>query len=194
MMLQKLTLAACALLPIGMLATAGGAFLARKSLAQDQGRPAATSNQSRPGIATKEAPKPVEVDPLIQQLLAAARQRFETQKAFYEQGRITLDRFVDACQQVESAELLAAKSDAERTAAKKRFVDLLKEIERREQAELTIGRGTRAEVAEIVLRRIQAEVAQKTAQQQADDIHAILDRLNALERRLDQLQRERAGK
>ena len=177
MTLKKLTLAACALLPIGMLSVVGGAFLARRSLAQVQSRPGAASTQRRPEAATKEQPKAAEVDPLFRQLLAAARQRVDTQRAFYEEGRITLDRVVDACQQLENAELLTAKSDAERDAAKKHFLDLLKEIEHREQTELIAGRGTVADVAEIVLRRIQTEVALKKAQQEAADIDAILRRL-----------------
>jgi RNA polymerase sigma factor (sigma-70 family) len=194
MILKKLTLAAFVLVPIGVLATVGGPFLARRSQAQDQNRPVADSTQNRSPNGTNKRVKPADIDPLIQQLLAAARNRVEAQKAYYEEGRITLDRFVDACQQLESAELLAANTDAERNAAKKRFLDLLKEIENREQAELVVGRGTKADVAEIVARRIQTEVALKRSEQESIEIDRILRRLRALERKVEQLQRAVARK
>jgi hypothetical protein len=131
---------------------------------------------------------------LIQQLLEAARKRFDAQKAYYEEGRITLDRFIDACQQLESAESLAAKGETERKAVKEHFLELLKEIENREHAELTVGRGTQADVTEIELRRLQTEIALKKTPPAAFDIDAILHRLSELERKVDLIERGRAGK
>jgi hypothetical protein len=67
---------------------------------------------------------------------------------------------------------------------------LLKEIENREQAELVVGRGTASDVAEVVQKRIQAETELKTEQ----DLPSILRRLSELERKVEELQRNRAVK
>ena len=63
------------------------------------------------------------------------------------------------------SELLAAGDDAERMAIRERHVDLLKEIENREKAELQVGRGTVADVAEAAQRRQQAEFDLRTARE-----------------------------
>jgi hypothetical protein len=190
MMLKKRIIAACALVTLAI-AAGSGVVLVRAAAAQDsQPAPAAAPSQpAQPAVAAKPAPKPEEIDPLLQQLLDAARKRFEAQKAYYEAGRITLDRFLDACSQLGKVELLAAKTDAERAAIRRRDVDLFKEIEIREQAEKAVGRGTDADVAEAHLRRLGEEFAQKIAEKEAAEKAAILRRLDDLERKVEQLQK-----
>jgi RNA polymerase sigma factor (sigma-70 family) len=192
MFLNKMLIIACISMPLGAIAIGGGALLTQKSLAQGPQSPQAASGLS-PQAATKNkdaVAKPPEVDPLLQQSLDAAIKRIESQRAYYEEGRITLDRFMDACRELELAQLMAAQTGAERTAIKERHVVLLKEIENREQAELVVGRGTASDVAEVVQKRIQAETELKTEQ----DLPSILRRLSELERKVEELQRNRAVK
>jgi RNA polymerase sigma factor (sigma-70 family) len=188
MMLKKLAFAACVLLSVGTMTIGGGAVLVRTSRAQGP-RPAPAA---APGQATKPAPAPDttkadELDPLLKQLLEAARKRLDAQKAYYEEGRITIDRFLDACARLERVELMAAKTDAERLTIGQRFVDLLKEIEVREQAELQVGRGTVADLAEALERRLEAEYELKARRKEAGEAAAILRRLSDLERKVDHL-------
>ena len=139
---------------------------------------------------TDAVAKKPEVDSLVQQSLDAAIKRIEAQRAYYEEGRITLDRYIDACRELELAQLMAAQTGVERTAIKERHVVLLKEIEDREKAELTVGRGTDSDVGEAVQKRTQAETELKTEQ----DLPSILRRLIELERKVEELQRNSAVK
>jgi RNA polymerase sigma factor (sigma-70 family) len=194
MMFKKLMIAACMFLPIALTTVAGGVLLARRTQAQVQKPSAAGSVPKVPQATTKEPLPTDDIDRLAQQLLEAARKRLDAQKAYYEEGRITLDRFVDASKQLEIAELRLAKIDADRLAVRQRHVDLLKEIENREKAELAVGRGTVADVAEAHERRLEAELDLKLSQRETSELAALLRRLNELERKVEQLQKERAGK
>jgi hypothetical protein len=127
-------------------------------------------------------------------LLAAARQRQDAQRAYYEEGRITIDRFVDANKQLALAELRLAKTDADRLAIRQRHVDRIKAIVNREQAELAAGRGTVADVSEAAERCLEAELDLKLSQREAGEMAGLTRRLNDLERKVDQLLKERAGK
>jgi hypothetical protein len=86
---------------------------------------------------------------------------------------------------------MAAKTDAERMAIRQRHVNLLEEIENREKAELDVGRGTVADVAEAHQRRLEAQYELKASEKEAGEKAAILQRLGELERKVEQLQRER---
>jgi hypothetical protein len=189
-----LTFLACALVALGV-ATGGGVVLVRASSAQDpQPVPAAAPSQpAQPPAAAKPAAKPEELDPLIQQLLDAARKRCEAQRGYYEEGRITIDRFHDALTHLGKAELLAAKTEAERAAIRQRDVDLFREILVREEAEKEVGRGTDADVAEARLRYLEVQFEQKAAEKEAAEKAAILRRLDDLERKVEQLQKTRSG-
>lgn len=186
MLLKKLIVAACALVPLGMIALGGGVFVARQTQAQVQDPRALHPINNVQPAATKNQQKPV--DPLLQELLQAARQRYDAQRAYYEEGRITIDRFLDATQQLELAELRTAQTREDRLAVMQRHVDSLKEIERRERAELDIGRRSIADVAEAHYRRVQAEVDLKLNQRIRSDVDSILQRLDELERKVNDLQ------
>ena len=90
--------------------------------------------------------------------------------------------------------MVAAKTDAERKDIRQRHVNILKEVENREQAELQVGRGTAADVSEAHQRRLEAEYAMKTSEKEAAEKSAILRRLSELERKVDQLEKARIGK
>jgi hypothetical protein len=101
-------------------------------------------------------------------LLGAAQRRVDTQLPLYEEGRITISRFVDSLAQLEKARLLAATDEAERMAARRRHVALLKEIELRGTAEVQVGRGSVADLAEAQQRLQQAELDLRVAQNDFD--------------------------
>jgi RNA polymerase sigma factor (sigma-70 family) len=197
MMLKRVTFAACALVPLGI-AAGGGTVLVRASGAQDAKPEAAPSQPAqsakRPDtVQPADQPKPDAIDPKLQELLDAARQRLDAQRAFYEEGRITLDRFIDACARYERIQLLAAKTDAQRRSIRQRYVELLGEIERRETAEVQVGRGTLSDVTEARQRRLEAEFDLTAREKEAADTAAILRRLEELERQVDRLRRERGA-
>jgi hypothetical protein len=183
MMLKKLTVAVCVLTSLGI-GTGTGAFLVRRARAQDAQAAAAATKQAAKPAAPPQELKPRSIDPLVQKLLDAARQRVEAQRAFYEEGRITIDRFVDAYAQLEKAELLATGDESERVAIRQRHLDRLKEIEEREKAEIQLGRGTIANVAEIQQRRALAEMDLGAVQNDFDQYDSkALELLNAARQR-----------
>jgi RNA polymerase sigma factor (sigma-70 family) len=194
MFIKKLTILACALLPIGMLASVGVAFLAQKTLAQDPSPSRGVSTQRKKADSISEALKDINIDALIQQLLAAARDRVKAQKAYYEEGRITLNRFTEALKQLEIAEIRAAKTDKDRLAIRQQHLDWLKEVENREKAEVTVGRGTVADVAEATQQRLEAELDLLLRQQDSGELANLTRRVSDLERKVEQLQIALSGK
>lgn len=126
---------------------------------------------------------------MVLDLVEAARQRLELQRSFYEEGKITVDRFIAASQGLMNAERQAAKTYAERLTALKRHVDRLREVENRERALLVVGKGTQGDVAEAVQSRVEAEILLKDAgvARPTAQIEALTRRLNEVERKLDQL-------
>jgi hypothetical protein len=194
MLLKKLVIIACTLLPVGTIAAGGAVLLAGRTQAQAQKPSAAAAIPNVPQAAANESPPTDDVDRLAQQLLEVARMRLEAQRAYYLDGRITLDRYLDASKQLEVAELRVARTDADRLAVRNRHVDRTKEIEIRESAEREAGRATDADVSEAHERRLEAELGVMLSQRQGGEMAALVRRVNELERKVEQLQRERVGK
>jgi len=194
MMLKKLTVAVCGLLPLGIIVLGGGAFLVQRSRAQDHAPPAAASGQGARPAAETDPPRTAEVDPLVQQLLEAARKHLESRRHDFEVEPTRIDRYVDACQQLGMVELKTARSDAERLAIRQRHVDRLKEFENTEKTLFEQGVVRKGDVADITLQRMQAEFDLKTNPTKSSDIDSLLRRLSELERKVDQLQKERGEK
>jgi RNA polymerase sigma factor (sigma-70 family) len=209
MMLKKLTIAGCAVLSLGLAGLGGGVFLVRASRAQEaRPSPAATSGQA---IKPAAPPVPIDpllpadplridldrifaaipddLDPLLRQLLAASCQRADAQRAYYQEGRITIDRFLDALARLERVQLLVARTDAERMAIRQNHLNLLAEIEKRENVELQAGRATVADVSEACQRHLEAKYELKIIEKEAAEKSAIQRRLSELERKVEQLQR-----
>jgi hypothetical protein len=186
-------LAACTALPLAIVSLGGVLFIGQELQAQDPRPRAAASTDTRASTQPKEPPGPSEIDRLRQNVLAAARLRLDAQRAYYEEGRITIDRFIDAGKQFELAELSAARTDAERLAAMQRYVNRLVEIERREKAELEIGRGTIADVAEASYRLAEAQLDMELARTGAAGTTSILRRLGELEQKVLQLEKAAKG-
>jgi uncharacterized protein YnzC (UPF0291/DUF896 family) len=142
------------------------AFLARAVCAQNS--PDTPSSRQ----AAKPAREPKVIDPLLQKLLDAAQRRFETQLPLYEEGRITVNRFIDALAKLEKARLLAATDEAERMKIRRRHVEILKEVEMREIAEVQVGRGSAGDRAEAQQRCRQAELDLQVAENDFDQFDA----------------------
>jgi hypothetical protein len=133
-----------------------------------------------------------EYDSRVIKLVDLARQRYEAQEAFYEKGRITIDRIADASLQLAEAELRTARTPYERVAIKKRHFDRLKKIEAREEVEVKAGRGTKASLAEATMRCVEAGMNLHDAikSKNTPDLSTIVHRLGELERKVAQLQKE----
>jgi hypothetical protein len=147
-------------------------------------------SQKTSAAVAPAAPKPVPaIDPLVQELLEASQKRFDAQRAYYQEGRITLDRFVAASDRLMEVELMVAPTDDERFKAIERHVGRLKEIEARERTELKTGRGTVADVAEITQARLESEVRLKKAKEatRPANIVGLERRLSEVEAKLDQI-------
>jgi RNA polymerase sigma factor (sigma-70 family) len=131
-------------------------------------------------VDTPAPPKPTRFEEL-------ARRRFEEQKKFYEEGRITIDRLIEASRLVMAAETDAATTKEQRVTAAREHRDRLDEVVQREQAELQVGRGTTADVAEAQLALEQASLALKQAEVAPDagEVEALRKRVGDLEKRLD---------
>ena len=159
MTFNKPPLAGCLILPIVIGAEA---ILAQGVPAQNP--PDATSSKE----AAKPAREPKSIDPFVLKLLDAAQRRVDTQLPLYKEGRSTISSLVDALAQLEKARLLAATDEAERMAVRRRHVARLKEIELRETAEVRVGRGSVADLAEAQQRLQQAELDLRVAQNDFD--------------------------
>ena len=86
---------------------------------------------------------------LAERRVKAASQRFEAQKAFYDEGRITVDRLIDASRTLMEAERDASGTKAGRVDAVRAHHARLGDILKRERGELEVGWATIADVAEI---------------------------------------------
>jgi hypothetical protein len=188
MMHKKPTVIASAIVMLGI-GSGTGALLNRSSRAQNP-PPAAPTKPA----AGAEAPKPSDADRLLAELIQAARQTQEAQKGLYETGTTTFDRYLDAGSELVRVELLAAKTEAERRAIRQRQVDLAKQIEAFAKLRRDAAQGTFADIAKARQRRIQAEYDMITVEKEDAEKAALLRRIAELERRVDQLEKERAGR
>jgi RNA polymerase sigma factor (sigma-70 family) len=193
MLLKKMAILGFVVLSMGIASVGGGALLVRSSRGQDPlTAPAARAPVARQA-AVAGAPKPDELDPLLQELLKAARERADAQRVYYEEGRLTLDRFIDAMAHLEKVQLMAARTDAERTEIRGRHVNFLEEIEKREKSEFDVGRGTIADASEARLRRLEAEYESKITEKEVAEKASLLRRLGELERKVDAIRSQLGG-
>jgi hypothetical protein len=181
MILKKLTVIASVIVTLGIGSGREALFVAG-SRAQDA--PAAAAD-----IKTQP-----EIDPLLNELIQAARQRLLAQKDYYGAGRITIDRYIAASSDLARVELLAAKSEVQRGAIRRRHVQFAKEVEAHEKAERDSGRSTESDFAEAHQGRVQAEFNMKAGEKEEAEKTSLLRRLAELERRVEQLQKSEAGR
>ena len=187
---KRLAVATTLLAALGAIATAGGLAVVAARGAQDP-KPAVTDSTEQ-GKKPDGAAKPGEndeVDALVQEMIEVARSRFHHQRQHYELGRITIDRYIDACEQLKNAELIYAKSPQARNAIRRHYLTRLKEIEAREKGDVEAGKATDADLDEIRLRRLQVEIELKRASKEEDGLPMIVKRLSDLERKVEQLEK-----
>lgn len=120
-------------------------------------------------------------------LVEAARRRVEAQRGFYDEGRITIDRFLDAIILLKNAEVKAAATPEARVAAIASALERVREVEKQERHELEVGRGTVADIAEAAQAREQVELELREARRPSrpPDLESLDRRLSALERKVD---------
>jgi hypothetical protein len=192
MMLNKLAIAFCLSLVLETACLVGGMPMVRTAAAQDVAPAAAQEPAQRDKLRDFALDSNLDAsDPMLLELLKASRERFDAQRAYYEEGRLTIDRFIDACKHLERARVLAAKNDVARIDIRKAHLKLLEEVENREKAELAIGKSTIADVSEIRQARLESEYELKAAIRDAAERASILRRLAELERKVDELVKQR---
>src|SRR5205814_2171501 len=144
-----IALAAWALIPAGVIVFAGGRMHGQEPDRKGEKGAVLSQGEGPKREITPVAPvakRKVLVDPLERQSLDAALKRLEAQRAYYEKGRITTDRFLAASQELMVVERMVSRTKEEALAAIQRHVDLVKEIVAREDAEVIVGKGTEADV------------------------------------------------
>jgi hypothetical protein len=148
-----------------------------------QSNPSATTARPPAAAAPEEAPEEV----LKRRLVEIARRRLEAQQAYYRQNRITIDRYLDASNELRLAEIDASKTREDRIAAAQAHRDRASEVEANVRKEFEAGRSTTADATEAEQYRLKAELQLQAAKNPAgrSEIEVLQDRVNALERKLD---------
>jgi RNA polymerase sigma factor (sigma-70 family) len=192
MILTKLKLAAFGLLSIGLLATGVGLRAGQEHANRPGGTrppgPAQSDSSAIPARPSAAAtPEEAPEEALKRRLVEIARRRLEAQQAFYRENRITIDRYLDASNELRLAEMDASKTRDDRIAASRAHRDRAREVEANERKEFEEGRSTVADVTEAEQYRLKAELHVQAAENPAgrSEIEVLQDRVNALERKLD---------
>ena len=207
MMLTKLKYVACGILGVGLLTTGGSVIVG-----QDKGKPsepaavaaAGAAQDPTPGdLAKQELAKATEISRrerlveqrrLVEKIRSRALERLDGQKAFYEEGKITIDRFLAAIQDLRDAETLFAENPEQTQAAFKKYQAMLSEVVKREKSELEVGRGTIADIseAEAALERANYDLHEVTESQGKGHELSLIRlerRISAIEMKQDEILR-----
>jgi RNA polymerase sigma factor (sigma-70 family) len=193
MVLERVVTLALAILPMGILTLTGGTMLGKPTAPGPRAKPPASSRTQdgqKARIPTAQPARPA--DPLALELLKASRERYESQRLYFEAGRITIDRFVTASTRLMEVERLVATTDEERVSAMERHVDRLKLLEASERKRLEEGTATTADVSEAVQDRLEAEFLLRETKRAkpVSDVAGLNRRLSELEAKLDALARQ----
>jgi len=206
MRFEQFALLAALSVPAGAIVLAAGFAMAQEP--KPAPRPAVGGAVvERPESAKSDRPVPEKsapaVDDLLRQaqersdslkryyvdLVRLARERFKVQSQYFEEGRITADRVIDASVMLMEAERIAARDDTTAAvAAIKRHVAFMRELEAREHKEVDLGRGTVADLSEVAAARLRSELTLSEAVQPDPD-----DRATRLERRIQALESKLDG-
>jgi RNA polymerase sigma factor (sigma-70 family) len=164
------------------------------------GQDKATTSKSQPPASNATQRQPVDKPPVdfdspetlstqADRWVAAAQQRLDAQRAYYEQGRITIDRYIDASEQLMRAEIAVSATKDRRVAAAKANMDRIAEIVKVEQAQLEKGRGTSSDVAEALVAQERAAFIYLEARQERGsyEVEILKKRVEALEKQLKAL-------
>ena len=184
MTIKKVTVMAGVLLTLLTL-TAGGGFAFVRTLRTR----AEQTNPNR--VEEQKAPKSKgdDVDPLIQQMLDIAQRRYDMVLQLYSGGEVGYNALMDAGDQVDKVMLLVADNKHARIAARERSLKRLEGMETRAENAFKAGQVRSSDVLAIKLRRMQAEFDLKSASKEETDFAALLDRLKALENKVQALEK-----
>ena len=121
--------------------------------------------------------------------LNAARQRLDAQRAYFEEERMSVDRWLDASYRLLRAETAASTTKEQRVAAAKAHFDRMVEAAAHEERRLKDGRGNVADTAEAILARENAAVGYLEARQSrgSEEVEVLKKRVESLERQLEKV-------
>lgn len=182
MFLSKLKLITAGVVSLAVVATSTGAFVRMQDGSTDDPVADRAPNNAQADVQKQhEKPKAdtvkvstVDGDPTIKggrepgedprfvpasNRLDAAKQFFESTKAYHEIGQTTIDRVIDASRRWKDAEQAAAKSEAARTAALEHHVQRIAELAKRENARFEVGSSSLPNAAEANLALVEAKDA-----------------------------------
>ncbi len=188
MLYKKLTIAAGLIATLGI-GTAAGISLVRGTRAQEA--PAARAAQARPAAAPQ--PTTPDIDPKLKELIEAAREQVALAGDLYRNARMETDSYLDAIHALSQVELLAARTEAERSAAFQGLIEVLRQAEQIAKARHDSGRGTTAGVAASRAARLRVEYDWTVGQKEQTEKANLLRRIAELERKVGELEKARAG-
>ena len=152
MFLNKLTFLAGGILGLGLLAAGGSAILGQEPGNAGSGAAAKatapTKQQLGESAEAKRLQGLAEKRRLAERIRSRSLERLKTQLAFYEEGKITIDRMISAYQNVRDAESLVAETPEESETAFKNHQEMLTALVKREESEFEVGRGSQADLNE----------------------------------------------
>jgi hypothetical protein len=165
---------------------AGGTGMQEKATFLKSKPAGAAAAKAKPAEPVEDFDSPDTLKKAIERRVEAARRRLEAQRAYYEEGRITLDRMNDASRQVMLAETAASATKDERVAVAKTHLDRMTELLQRERAELEIGRSTVADVSEAEFAREDAAIDYLQARQSRgpEEVEVLKKRVESLEKQI----------
>jgi RNA polymerase sigma factor (sigma-70 family) len=180
-------LAAASITAAGAIALAAGGPSGQDKSATSKAQPSTAASSKKPAPPPEvDFDSPDTLRKQTERRVAAAAQRLDAQRAYYEEGRITIDRFIDASLEFMLAKMAASTTKEERLAAIKTHWDRMDEVQKKEEAELKVGRGTVADVAEAVVAHENAAFAYIEARQSRGsyEVEDLKKRVDALEKQL----------
>jgi RNA polymerase sigma factor (sigma-70 family) len=191
LMLKKFSIVAAVIVSLATLTVGGGVALVRTSRAQDEKSKFNSIDTNKMYLldAPYKAAEPIDLEQQFRQQLGLIAERYEQRVKLYTSGAITLDRFIEVCAQLDTMELKAARNAKQRQIVKQRVLKRLEGIESLGKKAVDHGLAPTADLAEIRLRRMQAEIDLKAPDNEQIDSSAILKRLKELERKVEQLEK-----
>jgi RNA polymerase sigma factor (sigma-70 family) len=193
MMINRWMTAAAWLLAAGMMGAGVIGFAGVGAGGQEKAAPPGDRRPAAEATRRKASEPPIDFDSpetlrkQTERRVNAARQRIDAQRAYYEEGRITIGRFIDASRKLMLAEIAANSSREQRVAAIKAHWDRIAEVQRREQDELEKGKGNVADLSEAVVAYENAAFDYISARQSqgSADAETLKRRVEALEKQVD---------
>jgi hypothetical protein len=185
-------LTAAGITTAGAIAVASGGRAVQQKSGTSKGQPAAATTAQKPAPPAIDFDSPDTLRKQTERRVAAAAQRLDAQRAYYEEGRITIDRFIEASLEFMRAKMAASTTKEERVAAVKAHWDRMAEVLNKEQDELKAGRGTVADVAEAVVAHENAAFTYMEVRQSRGsyEVEALTKRVETLEKQLAEIMKE----